>query len=164
MAAENDTDHGIEKIWTTITELEFFSKMKTKFQKSDGSFHRALAVAKNSLLSVFQASFIDVLFNFIDNIDWQKEHKKHILFHHRRIAEDVAKRNPEDTRETMLEKFEDMQRIRILSKVPVTKGIKWIKKYEMPPIKIKALRKKFYQPNECFLIFAEEGGDRKLGK
>ena len=86
---------------------------------------------------MFQASFIDVLFKFIYNINWQEEHKKNILFHHRRIAEEVAKRNPEGARETMLEHLEDMQRIRILSKVPVTKGHKWIKKYEMPPINIR---------------------------
>ena len=127
MAAKNATDHDIEKIWTTIAELEYFFKMKTKFQSSDENFHRALAAAaKNPLLSVFQASLIDVLFKFIYNINWQEEHKKNILFHHRRIAETVAQRNPEGAREAMLGHLADMQRI--LSRVPVTKVLKWIRK------------------------------------
>lgn len=125
MAAENATDQDIERIWVTIEELEYFFKMKSKFQSSDENFHRALAAAaKNPLLSVFQASLIYILFKFIYHINWQEEHKKSILFQHRNIAEQVAQKNPESAREAMLEHLADMQHI--LSRVPVTKVLKWM--------------------------------------
>ena len=48
----------------------------------------------------------------------------------------MAKRKLEGAQETMVEHLADMQGIRILSEVPVTKGIKR-KKYEIPHIKIR---------------------------
>ena len=125
MAAKNATDQDIKRIWVTIEELEYFFKMKNKFQSSDENFHKALAAAaKNPLLSVFQASLIYILFKFIYHINWQEEHKKSILFQHRNIAEQVAQKNPESAREAMLEHLADMQHI--LSRIPVTKVLKWM--------------------------------------
>ena len=124
LAAENATERDIEKIWETITELEHFFKVKRKFQSSDENFHRALAAAaKNPLLSIFQASLIDVLFKFIYHINWQEDHKKNILFHHRKIAEIVAQKYPERAMEAMKEHLADMQSILFSS--PVSKDLKW---------------------------------------
>jgi len=72
----------------------------------------------------YKASLIYILFKFIYHINWQEEHKKSILFQHRNIAEQVAQKDPESAREAMLEHLSDMQRI--LSRVPVTKVLKWM--------------------------------------
>jgi GntR family transcriptional repressor for pyruvate dehydrogenase complex len=125
MAAKNATDQDIKRIWVTIEELEYFFKIKNKFQSGDENFHKALsAAAKNPLLSVFQASLIYILFKFIYHINWQEEHKKSILMQHRNIAEQVAQKKPESAREAMLEHLRDMQHI--LSRVPVTKVLAWM--------------------------------------
>ena len=124
-AAVNATDQDIKNIWETIAELEHFFGVKSKFKSSDENFHKALAAAaKNPLLSVFQSSLIDVLFRFIYHINWQEEHKKSILFHHRNIAENVARKDPEGARQAMVDHLADMRLI--LSRIPVTKDLKWI--------------------------------------
>jgi GntR family transcriptional repressor for pyruvate dehydrogenase complex len=124
-AAENATDEDIRNIWATIRELEHFFKVKMKFQSSDENFHRALAdAAKNPLLSVFQAALIDILFRFVYDVNWKKEHKKSILLHHTNIAEKVEKKDPEAAMQAMIEHLKDMQRI--LSQCPVKKELGWI--------------------------------------
>lgn len=49
MAEKNDTDYDIKKLWPNIAELEYLFKMKTKFQSTDESFHRALVADEKNL-------------------------------------------------------------------------------------------------------------------
>jgi GntR family transcriptional repressor for pyruvate dehydrogenase complex len=126
LAAKNVTGRDVENIWGTIDELEHFFRIKTKFKGTDENFHKALAAAaKNPLLSIFQAALIDVLFKFIYDIVWQEEHKRSILFHHRRIAERVDAKDPEGAMQAMVNHLADMQDI--LSQCPETKARAWIR-------------------------------------
>lgn len=127
LAAENAEQKDIDAIWVAIKELENLFKTRSKFKGSDENFHKALAhAAKNPLLSVIQASLIDILFKFIYTIAWEQEHKESILLHHRKIAEKVQERSPESAMKAMIEHLSDMHAI--LSRLPTAKTLKWFKK------------------------------------
>lgn len=127
LAAKNAETKDMDAIWAAINELDHLFKTRSKFRGSDENFHKALArAAKNPLLSVVQASLIDVLFKFINTIAWEQEHKENILLHHRKIAEKVQERSPEAAMEAMTEHLSDMQLI--LSRLPAAKTLKWFKK------------------------------------
>ncbi len=100
--------------------------VKKKFKSHDENFHRTLAVAaKNPLLTIFQASLIDILFKFIYKQSWQEEHKRSIIFHHRNIAEKVAKKDPESAMQAIVEHLSDMGRI--LGQQEAAKSVDWLK-------------------------------------
>ncbi|MBW1721764.1 MAG: FadR family transcriptional regulator [Deltaproteobacteria bacterium] len=126
LAAKNADQSDIETIWATIQELDHLFREKSTFRSSDENFHKALArAAKNPMLTVFQASLIDVLFKFIYTIAWKREHKENILNHHRKIAEKIEERSPEAAREAMVEHLSDMKRI--LSQLPTAKTLEWFR-------------------------------------
>jgi GntR family transcriptional repressor for pyruvate dehydrogenase complex len=110
LAAKNAEEQDIQNIWSTIRELDRSFKKKATFQSQDEKFHKALATAAgNPLLSVFQASLIDLLFKFISSIAWKEEDKKGIIHHHERIAMKVEEHDPKGARTAMLEHLTDMR-------------------------------------------------------
>jgi GntR family transcriptional repressor for pyruvate dehydrogenase complex len=126
LAAKNATDDDIQAIWAAVEELGQFFAAKSQFKSTDENFHKALAVAaKNPLLAVFQASLIDLLFQFIYDVVWQEEHKGSIFHYHKTIAKKVEERDPVGARQAMISHLEDMQHI--LSTCPVKDVLKWIK-------------------------------------
>ncbi|MBN2125957.1 MAG: FadR family transcriptional regulator [Deltaproteobacteria bacterium] len=126
LAARNADQEDMDNIWATIHELENLFKTRTKFRSSDENFHKALAAAaKNPLLTVFQASLMDVLFRFIYAVVWKNDHKERILQHHRRIAQKIQAKAPDEARDAMSEHLLDMQRI--LTELPSTQTVKWFK-------------------------------------
>ena len=127
LAAKNAEQEDMDAIWTAINELDRLFRTRNKFRGSDENFHKALArAAKNPLLSVIQASLIDILFKFIYTIAWAQEHKENILLHHKKIAEKIQEHSPEAAMEAMKEHLSDMQFI--LSQLPAAKTLKWFKK------------------------------------
>lgn len=126
LAAQNAGKQEIESIWGTVRELEQLFKKRDVFHSSDENFHKALARAtKNPMLSVIQASLIDVLFKFIHKVTWNEEHKRNILRHHTNIAEKVGEHSPEAAREAMIIHLSDMKRI--ISQLPMTRSTKWFR-------------------------------------
>ena len=110
LAAKNAQDKDIRYIWATIGELDRSFKEKITFQSQDENFHKALArAAGNPLLTVFQASLIDLLFKFISSIVWKDEDKQSITHHHKLIAEKVEEHDPRGARRAMLEHLSDMR-------------------------------------------------------
>jgi len=110
LAARNADEEDIRRIWTTIEELESSFKKKATFQAQDEKFHKALALAaKNPLLTIFQASLIDLLFKFISSIEWAEEDKRGISRFHRLIAEKVESRDPRGARKVMVDHLRDMR-------------------------------------------------------
>jgi len=126
LAAQNAGEQEIEAIWATVRELEQLFKKRSTFHSPDENFHKALARAtKNPMLSVIQASLIDVLFKFIYKVNWNKEYKRNILRHHTNIAEKVEKHSPEAAREAMVLHLSDMKRI--ISQLPMTRSPRWFR-------------------------------------
>ncbi len=110
LAAKHATAEDVEEIWTTIRDLDRSFKRRATFQAQDEKFHKALAAAaKNPLLSVFQASLIDLLFKFISTIKWKEEDKENITRHHKKIAQKVEAHDPRGAREAMIEHLKDMR-------------------------------------------------------
>jgi len=122
-AAKNRTDKDIEKIWASIADLERSFNLKKTFQSNDEHFHRALAdAAHNPLLSVFQASLIDLLFKFISSIKWDDEEKASMSLYHKRIAQKVEDQDPAGARKIMVEHLFDMRQM--LSRYPLKDVLK----------------------------------------
>ena len=112
LAAQNADEQDIEDIWSIIHELDQRFKHKDTFQTRDEKFHKALAnAAKNPLLSVFQASLMDLLFEFICGIGWRREHKENITQYHKLVAEQVERREPVKARGIMIDHLADMARM-----------------------------------------------------
>jgi len=110
LAAVDPSPRQIRDIWDSIEELEASFASKRTFQSRDENFHKALAAAAdNPLLSVFQASLIELLFKFISTIPWTEEEKRNITFHHRKIAEKVEAKEPKSARKAMIEHIQDMR-------------------------------------------------------
>lgn len=110
LAAVDPSPDQIQDIWDSIEELEASFASKRTFQSRDENFHKALAAAANNpLLSVFQASLIELLFKFISTIEWTDEEKRNMTFHHRRIAEKVEQRDPKSARKAMIAHIQDMR-------------------------------------------------------
>ncbi|MGD8385705.1 MAG: FCD domain-containing protein [Desulfobacteraceae bacterium] len=123
LAAVDPSPRKIRDIWDSIEELEASFASKRTFQSRDENFHKALAAAANNpLLSVFQASLIELLFKFISTIPWTEEEKRNITFHHRKIAEKVEEKEPKKARKAMIEHIQDMRSL--LSHYP--EGEVWI--------------------------------------
>jgi GntR family transcriptional repressor for pyruvate dehydrogenase complex len=117
LAAVNPTEDQLSAIWESIEELEASFAVRSTFQSWDENFHKALAAAAdNPLLSLFQASLVELLFRFISRIQWSEEDKQRINYHHRRIAEEVERRDPKAARKAMTEHILDMRSI--LSQYP----------------------------------------------
>lgn len=111
-AAQNRTDKDIEMIWASIADLELSFNRKQTFQSQDEHFHKALAnAAHNPLLSVFQASLIDLLFKFISTIKWSDKEKKSMSLYHKKIAEKVEEQDGTGARKMMTEHLVDMRKI-----------------------------------------------------
>lgn len=111
-AAQNRTESDVDNIWGCIDSLDRSFKQKKVFQSNDEHFHRALAdAAHNPLLSVFQSSLIDLLFEFISSIKFQDSEKASISFYHKKIAEKVEEQDPEGAMDLMTEHLEDMRKI-----------------------------------------------------
>jgi GntR family transcriptional repressor for pyruvate dehydrogenase complex len=122
-AARNRNDDDMEKIWKSISDLEQSFNRKKTFQSNDEHFHKALAdAAHNPLLSVFQASLMDLLFKFIATITWQEEEKTNISVYHRKIAERIEAQDPRGARRIMVEHLVDMRQI--LGRYPLTDVLK----------------------------------------
>lgn len=112
LAAVDPSHDRIRDIWTSIEELEESFASKSTFQSRDENFHKALAAAAgNPLLSVFQASIVELLFKFISRIHWSREDKLNITFHHRNIAEQIERKDPKAARKAMIEHIRDMRAI-----------------------------------------------------
>ncbi len=112
LAAVNPSEEQVGAIWKSIEELEASFAAKSKFQSGDENFHKALAAAANNpLLSLFQASLVELLFRFISRIHWSEKDKKSIKCHHRKIAEKVKQRDPKAARKAMIEHIQDMRAI-----------------------------------------------------
>jgi len=127
LAAKNATDEDIQAIWATIEELGQFFVMKSKFKGTDENFHKALGRAsKNPLLALFQASVMDILFEFIYDVVWREEHKENMLQHHKIIAKKVEEKDPEGARKAMITHLGDMQDI--LSVCPAKDVLTWSKR------------------------------------
>lgn len=110
LAAKNAGPEDIRQIWATIQELDRSFQKKVTFQAQDERFHKALAAAaKNPLLTLFQASLIDLLFKFICSIAWNEGDKRSITRYHRLIAEKVEGHDPRGARQAMLEHLSDMR-------------------------------------------------------
>jgi GntR family transcriptional repressor for pyruvate dehydrogenase complex len=123
LAAVDPSPGQVRDIWKSIEELEESFAAKSTFQSRDENFHRALAAAAdNPLLSVFQASLIDLLFTFISRIHWNEDDKQNITLHHRKIAEYVERKDPKGARKAMIRHISDMRSI--LSRYP--EGEVWI--------------------------------------
>jgi len=111
-AAINRTDEDIEKIWASIADLEQSFHQKETFQSRDEHFHKALAdAAHNPLLSVFQASLIDLLFKFISSIKWLEEEKESMSLYHKKIAQKVENKDAAGARRVMVEHLVDMRQM-----------------------------------------------------
>jgi GntR family transcriptional regulator, transcriptional repressor for pyruvate dehydrogenase complex len=122
-AAKNRTDSDMKKIWESIADLEHSFNQKKTFQSNDEHFHKALAdAAHNPLLSIFQASLIDLLFKFIASIKWREEEKTNISEYHRKIADKIEAQDPSGARRIMVEHLVDMRQI--LSRYPLTDVLK----------------------------------------
>ena len=123
LAAVDPSPEQIRNIWASIEELEESFASKSTFQSRDENFHKALAdAAHNPLLSVFQASLVELLFKFISRIRWSEEDKRNITYHHRKIAEQVERKDPRGARRAMVEHIRDMRSV--LSRYP--EGEVWI--------------------------------------
>ena len=123
LAAADPSPEQIRNIWASIEELEESFASKSTFQSRDENFHKALAdAAHNPLLSVFQASLVELLFKFISRIRWSEEDKRNITYHHRKIAEQVERKDPRGARRAMVEHIRDMRSV--LSRYP--EGEVWI--------------------------------------
>ncbi len=123
LAAVDPAPEQIRNIWASIEELEESFASKSTFQSRDENFHRALAdAAHNPLLSVFQASLVELLFKFISSIRWSEEDKRNITYHHRKIAEQVERKDPRGARRAMVEHIREMRSV--LSRYP--EGEVWI--------------------------------------
>ncbi len=123
LAAVDPTPEQVQDIWGSIEALEESFASKSTFQSRDEHFHKALAAAAgNPLLGVFQASLIELLFKFISRIRWSGEDKRNIQFHHRKIAEQVERKDPKAARKAMTEHIRDMRSL--LSRYP--EGEVWI--------------------------------------
>ena len=110
LAAVDPSPAQIRDIWASIEELEASFASKSTFQSRDENFHKALAAAANNpLLSVFQASLIEILFKFISTIEWTEEEKRNMTFHHRAIAEKVERKEPKSARKAMVAHIRDMR-------------------------------------------------------
>jgi len=117
LAAVDPTPEQTRNVWESIEELEESFASRSTFQSRDENFHKALAdAANNPLLSVFQASLVELLFKFISRIRWSEEDKRNITFHHRRIAEEVERKDPRGARRAMVEHIRDMRSV--LSRYP----------------------------------------------
>ncbi len=117
LAAVDPSPEQMRDIWKSIAGLEASFAAKSTYQSRDEHFHKALAAAANNpLLSVFQASLIELLFKFISRIRWSEEEKRNITFHHRKIAEKVERRDPKAARRAMIEHIRDMRSL--LSRYP----------------------------------------------
>lgn len=126
LAAKNATADDIRAIWATIEELGKFFAAKSKFKSTDENFHKALAVAaKNPLLALFQASLIDILFEFLYDVVWQDQDKGNILHHHETIARKVEERDPAAAKQAMITHLGDMEHI--LSQRHAKDVLRWIK-------------------------------------
>ncbi|WP_457551096.1 FadR/GntR family transcriptional regulator [Desulfobacula sp.] len=113
-AAKNRTNEDMEKIWTSIADLEKSFNKKTTFQSKDEHFHRALAdAAHNPLLSVFQTSLIDLLFKFISTIKWNDEEKASMTLYHKKIAKRVETQDASSARKIMVDHLYDMRQMLI---------------------------------------------------
>lgn len=123
LAAVDPAPEQVRDIWASIEELEESFASKSTFQSRDENFHKALAdAANNPLLSVFQASLVELLFKFISRIRWSEEDKRNITYHHRKIAEQVERKDPRGARRAMVEHIRDMRSV--LSRYP--EGEVWI--------------------------------------
>lgn len=123
LAAVDPSPEQIRHIWESIEELEESFVSKSTFQSHDENFHKALAdAANNPLLSVFQASIVELLFTFISRIRWSEQDKRNITFHHRKIADEVERKDPRGARRAMVEHIRDMRSL--LSRYP--EGEVWI--------------------------------------
>ena len=110
LAAKNATPEDVKNILDTIRDLDISFRARATFQSQDEKFHKALAdAAANPLLSVFQASLIDILFKFISTIEWKKEDKESITFFHEKIARKVEQKDPKGARKAMMEHLVDMK-------------------------------------------------------
>ena len=122
-AAKNRTDEDIEKIWTSIADLERSFNQKETFQSQDEHFHKALAdAAHNPLLSVFQASLIDLLFKFISSIKWHDEEKDSMSLYHKKIARKVEEQDTSGARKMMVAHLVDMRQM--LARYPLEDVLK----------------------------------------
>jgi len=123
LAAVDPSPRQVRDIWDSIEELDESFTAKSTFQSHDEKFHKALAAAANNpLLSVFQASLVDLLFTFISRIRWDEQDKRNISLHHRKIAERVEQKDPKNARKAMIEHIRNMRDI--LSHYP--EGEVWI--------------------------------------
>lgn len=123
LAAVDPSVEQTRDIWASIEELEESFASKSTFQSHDENFHKALAAAANNpLLTVFQASLVELLFSFISSIRWSEEDKRNITLHHRKIAEQVERKDPREARKAMVEHIRDMRSL--LSRYP--EGKAWI--------------------------------------
>lgn len=123
LSAQNRTRADIQKIWACIDDLDRSFKQKKVFFSNDEHFHKALAeAAKNPLLSVFQDSLIDLIFEFISSIKFEASEKESISFYHRRIAKKVDNQDAEGAMDLMTEHLKDMRNI--LARYPLGNVLK----------------------------------------